>query len=186
MAGAANSTSTSGTGGLSAISPSPKVRRRIWAWRSEMRPRYSRDGARLLYLSETPLGEDGPAKLQQAYLYDAPTGQRTCLSCDPHRETTEKASLRGSGGSFGGLSYVAQYRPDTLSADGSRAYFETAEALVDRGHERRRRRLRMASRHDQPDQLRSWVRRRPFPRCQPRRTRRLHRHPRAAGAGRCR
>ncbi|HVY95914.1 MAG TPA: fibronectin type III domain-containing protein [Solirubrobacterales bacterium] len=111
----------------------------------------SPDGKRLLYLSNAPLSPEAPrnqdnldATPEQAYLYDAPSGEWRCVSCNQHGETVRPSRFGLLGGrqlfgtddievqgSFGGSEFQ-QYAPRVLSADGSRVFFETANPLVAR------------------------------------------------------
>lgn len=89
-------------------------------------------GTRLLVLSDSRLAPEGPAgPLDQAYFYDALANKWTCISCSRTGATTEPAFLRFWMTGYAGLRGVS-YRARTLSSDGSRAFFETAERLVPR------------------------------------------------------
>ncbi len=64
----------------------------------------------------------------EAYVYDLDTGSFTCVSCNPSgAPPVDDANLAGTIG--GANSFFPQTTP-LLSEDGSRAFFQTAEALV--------------------------------------------------------
>jgi hypothetical protein len=65
------------------------------------------------------------------YLYDLPSEQWACLSCNPSGPTTREGRFKTNLQVYGGLE-AQLYIPNNLSADGSRAFFETEEALVGR------------------------------------------------------
>jgi hypothetical protein len=111
--------------------------------------RISADGERVLFASfappkpptegapaydtteETPEACGDPSSggdpCRQIYLYDAPSEKVSCITCVPG------VALSGNANLFGDLAdeVDAPYRePRNLSADGARAFFETARALV--------------------------------------------------------
>jgi hypothetical protein len=111
--------------------------------------RVSADGERLLFASYAQLdptydtteatpeacGDIGGAsqRCRQIYLYDARIGGRPrCLTCVPGVPVTGDANLFGNGDTRGGrLTINAPVRlPRNLSADGRRAFFETARPLT--------------------------------------------------------
>jgi hypothetical protein len=107
--------------------------------------RISADGERVLFASfaqldpdydtreETPEACGGPStggdRCRQIYLYDARRDETTCLTCVPGVPITGNSDLFGrvEGASLD----TAPYRqPRNLSADGTRAFFETRRPLV--------------------------------------------------------
>lgn len=98
-------------------------------------PLPSEDGRRLLTVSPRALTTDDPGKNPegntnpQVYLYDAPSRSWSCLSCLHGRPTPAAASLEGFT-TEGSPGPEAINRRRNLSADGRRAFFETATPLV--------------------------------------------------------
>jgi hypothetical protein len=112
--------------------------------------RVSTDGDRLLFASYAQLdpaydtveesAEDcGDAEVagdrcRQIYLYDAPSGRISCLTCVAGTPVTGDANLFGNGDSRRGNPEPTVNAPLTLprnlSADGRRVFFETARPLV--------------------------------------------------------
>ena len=94
--------------------------------------RLSADGNRLLFASRAQLTAADNDGHKQVYLYDAVSNQLECVSCADGAE-----ALTGDAWLFfppvgGGQDSRTPYRlPRNLSADGQRAFFETAQALVD-------------------------------------------------------
>lgn len=103
--------------------------------------RVSADGERLLFASyaqldpsydttEASAGDCGDVtvkdeRCRQIYLYDAPSDQIHCLTCVPGLALTGDANLFGDDGQKAPLQL-----PRNLSADGTRAFFETDRRLV--------------------------------------------------------
>ncbi|HXS33768.1 MAG TPA: hypothetical protein VN758_08355 [Solirubrobacterales bacterium] len=94
--------------------------------------RLSADGAKLLFVSTAPLtGYDNTdlatkAPDSQVYLYDSAAGL-ACLSCNP---TSERPVGRSSVPGALENGDTSAYKPRALSADGRRAFFDSADALV--------------------------------------------------------
>jgi hypothetical protein len=94
----------------------------------------SADGATLLFRSGEKLGEYDNEGVPELYRYRVgdPAGVR-CLSCPPSGEAVGNGPSLGSVG-FPGMDPItgsaAALSSRNLSADGNRAFFETAEALV--------------------------------------------------------
>jgi len=106
----------------------------------------SSDGRRLLVSATSPTfstpltpdaplctGEEGrPECPYEVYLYDAPSNDWSCLSCNSVGPNTSNGLLKATPFSgYAGLPYQS-YRLNNLTPDGSRAYFDTAEGLVPR------------------------------------------------------
>ncbi|HEX8752008.1 MAG TPA: hypothetical protein VF731_01215 [Solirubrobacterales bacterium] len=85
--------------------------------------RVTPDGMHLLLESATNLTPYDSAGHLEAYLFDAATGQIVCASCNP-AGTPASADAQATG------TNEAIAIPHTLSEDGSRVYFSTAEQLV--------------------------------------------------------
>jgi hypothetical protein len=92
------------------------------------------DGSHLLFIDTAQLTGYENKEHQEAYVYDAETGDVTCISCNPLRPNEPEA--RGDTQLITNLALDfsdAQYHspsPPFISDDGSRAVFETTEALV--------------------------------------------------------
>jgi hypothetical protein len=91
-------------------------------------PYVSATGRRALIFSNIPLtGEPiGAIGSEQAFIYDQPSGDLTCASCQPvqvPRNTQPHGFLTG-------YSHPTIYEQHNISADGRRAFFETSAALV--------------------------------------------------------
>lgn len=85
--------------------------------------RVTPDGTHLLFESATNLTPYNSAGHLEAYLFDAATGKVACASCNPAgTPATADAQATGTNDSVA--------IPRTLSEDGSRVYFSTAEELV--------------------------------------------------------
>lgn len=91
----------------------------------------SADGGQLLLTSRASLTGYANAGQAMAYLYDADTDRLSCLSCnsDPAVPPSAAASL-GRSRASAGAARTLTYR--NLASDGSRAYFESPDALVAR------------------------------------------------------
>jgi hypothetical protein len=97
------------------------------------------DGSEILFLDRAPLtgydtsgptcAEGGrPGNCREAYIYDLSSGSVTCVSCNPSgAPPLANASLYNVTGE---VSLFSSPSPPLLSEDGSRAFFETTEALV--------------------------------------------------------
>jgi hypothetical protein len=96
----------------------------------EKSSRVTPDGATVLFASRARLTSYDNADQGELYLYDAASRKLTCVSCNPSGvPATGPASLAGS------LLIAATPERDAfltrnLSADGSRVFFQTKEALV--------------------------------------------------------
>ncbi len=68
------------------------------------------------------------------YLYEAPSGKLTCVSCNPTGEapvpTNAATETVSSVGAVLPISRQATYQPRWISEDGSRVFFESAQPLV--------------------------------------------------------
>jgi len=112
--------------------------------------RVSADGERLLFASFANLDGHstteadpeacgsptvGGEPCRQIYLYDAPSDETVCLTCVPGVPVTGNANLFGNGqaGRPGDPTIETPLQlPRNLSADGRRAFFETARPLLSR------------------------------------------------------
>lgn len=98
--------------------------------------RVSADGTRLLFVATAPItGYDnrllgsGPRQ-SQVFLYDAPSGQLACLSCNHSHAPTGPSTVPGAfaNGSAPGSTRV--YKPRALVADGRRVFFDSEDSLA--------------------------------------------------------
>ena len=99
--------------------------------------RVSADGSKLAFLSSaelTPYDNTDTASgkpVSEVYLYDANLARLTCVSCNPTGERPEGAStIPGAAANGQGEGATRAYRPRALSADGSRLFFDSGDALV--------------------------------------------------------
>ncbi|HMB54077.1 MAG TPA: hypothetical protein VKU40_12230 [Thermoanaerobaculia bacterium] len=102
------------------------------AYHSYPTPLASADGQRLIFGSAAPLapGYD-TANKAMLYLYDAPTDTLRCISCDPSGEAASADAALGQGGTpSNSLAGIINHQRRNLSADGRRAFFQTADALL--------------------------------------------------------
>jgi hypothetical protein len=100
------------------------------------------DGHSLIFMSTASLtGYDnvfeGSTPLDEVFLYEADTGKLTCVSCNPSGEppvpVAADTASESSGqlvGAFFPLSGQPTYQPQSIAADGSRVFFDSAEPLV--------------------------------------------------------
>lgn len=104
------------------------------------------DGHSLIFMSQKSLtGYDNFLKgnlveglLDEVFLYEAATRKLTCVSCNPSGEppvsveadTSTEQSIEQSVGAFFPLSGQPTYQPQSITADGSRVFFNSAEPLV--------------------------------------------------------
>jgi hypothetical protein len=96
----------------------------------EKSSRVTPDGKTVLFASGAQLTSYGNAGFDELYLYDAASGRLTCVSCQPSgAPATNSAYLAGNLLSTGGEARNA-FLTRNLSADGSRVFFQTKEALV--------------------------------------------------------
>jgi hypothetical protein len=97
--------------------------------------RVSADGSHLLFLSNAELTGYPSEGETEAFLYGPPPGGGqallACVSCNPSGERPQgSASIPGARPNGRGASAFDSYKPRALSADGSRAFFESADGLV--------------------------------------------------------
>ncbi len=74
------------------------------------------------------------ASCNELYVYDASTGGVTCVSCNPQGVAATNDALLYHADSDGSIAPPTLYPwdlPRNLSADGSRVFFETEEALLE-------------------------------------------------------
>lgn len=96
----------------------------------EKSSRVTPDGKTVLLTSQERLTAYDNADQGELYLYDATSGRLTCVSCNPSGAlATAEAYLAGNPLSGGGEPRNA-FLTRNLSADGSRVFFQTDEALV--------------------------------------------------------
>jgi len=83
------------------------------------------DGTQLLFTSTaSPTGYDN-AGFREIYRYDATSGRPSCVSCDP-----SGAAATGNAELSRGYTSTALPEQANISADGSRVFFDTPDALV--------------------------------------------------------
>jgi WD40 repeat protein len=88
----------------------------------------SADGRRLAFVSSASLTGFGNAGKPEVFLYDAPSDQLRCVSCNPFGAVPlGPASLPGARAAAEG---PLAYRPRALSSDGSRLFFDSVDRLV--------------------------------------------------------
>ena len=100
----------------------------VASFTSYWRPYVSASGARLLIFTKAELtGEDTGSGIndEQAFIYDQSSGAIACASCTPGK-TPSSAQPRGF---ITGYSHPTIHHPTNISADGSRAFFETTTVL---------------------------------------------------------
>lgn len=104
------------------------------------------DGHSLIFMSQQSLtGYDNvvevegvPHALDEVFLYEAATGRLTCVSCNPKSEPpvhveADNSIYELSGqlvGAFFPISGQPTYQPQSITDDGSRVFFDSAEPLV--------------------------------------------------------
>jgi hypothetical protein len=100
--------------------------------------RVTAPGTTLLFSSTEPLtgydneDEHSHEKYYELYLYDAPTGELTCVSCNPTgaRPTNLAYLVTNTVLEGGTVSVNTPVLTRNLSSDGNRVFFETEEALL--------------------------------------------------------
>jgi hypothetical protein len=97
--------------------------------------RVSPDGAHLLFLCAAELSGYENNGQVEVFLYGPPPGggaaTLTCVSCNPSGERPQgAASIPGAIANGQGPSATHTYKPRVLSADGSRAFFDSSDDLV--------------------------------------------------------
>lgn len=95
------------------------------------------DGSHLLFIDSTKLTKYENEEHQEAYIYDAETGNVRCISCNLHNKPPEVPRLRENDAQLVdefstdvGEELYQNPSPPFISADGSQAVFETTEGLV--------------------------------------------------------
>jgi hypothetical protein len=92
--------------------------------------RVTSDGTTVLFASQAQLSSYANAGFDELYVYDAVSRRLTCVSCNPSATpATNAAYLTGNLLPLGGEPRNA-FLTRNLSEDGSRAFFQTKEALV--------------------------------------------------------
>jgi hypothetical protein len=93
--------------------------------------RVSPDGTHLAFLSKAELTDYDNNGQAEAYLYDAASATLACASCNPSGERPlGPASLPGASVNGKAPTATHAYKPRALSADGTRLFFDTFDALV--------------------------------------------------------
>jgi hypothetical protein len=97
--------------------------------------RVSPDGTHLAFLSSASLTGYDNAGSSEVFLYGPPPGGAvatlTCVSCNPTGERPRGPStIPGAVANGKGQDAIDVYKPRALSADGSRVFFDSADALV--------------------------------------------------------
>jgi hypothetical protein len=89
------------------------------------------DGSDLLFIDTAKLTEYENEGRHEAYVYDAKANKVTCISCNPANASPQgQAQLIDAFSMDGGEEHYQTPSPPLISNDGSRAVFETTEALV--------------------------------------------------------
>ena len=92
--------------------------------------RVSASGARVLFSSFAKLTSYDNAGYDELYLYDTPSGELKCVSCNPTgAPAVRETYLSSNAGTFPG-SRDAFTLTRNLSAEGTRVFFQTKEALL--------------------------------------------------------
>lgn len=104
--------------------------------------RVTADGAHLLFLSVAELTGYPSEGVTEAFLYGPPSGGGApilvCVSCNPSGERPiGSASVPGARPDGSGEGAFDAYKPRALSADGERAFFQSADGLVAQDTNRR-------------------------------------------------
>jgi hypothetical protein len=112
----------------------------VLPWQSEMGLRDAEvtpSGHDLVFMAESSLtGYDNVdhegVKVPEVYVFDAESGALSCVSCDPSgvAPTAYRGSEAGSAGGLLAISGHMTYQLRTISDDGSRVFFESAQPLV--------------------------------------------------------
>jgi hypothetical protein len=98
----------------------------------EKSSRVTSDGMTVLFASRAHLTSYGNAGQGELYLYEAASGKLTCVSCNPSgAPATSEAYLAGNPSIIVAPERNA-FLTRNLSADGSRVFFQTREALLPR------------------------------------------------------
>ncbi len=85
------------------------------------------DGTVLVFDSRADLTDQNSSGFAEVYRYDAQNGSLLCISCAPPGVTpSQSATIVGSSGG----SYAPAGEPTTMSADGSRIFFDSPDPLV--------------------------------------------------------
>lgn len=93
--------------------------------------RVSPDGNTLLFVSAAELADYDNHGIAEVYLYSAPTGAITCVSCNPSGERPlGPAGVPGAEPEGSGPNAQDVYKPRVLSSGSNRVFFESADALV--------------------------------------------------------
>ncbi len=98
-------------------------------FRNYRQARVTPDGQSLLFLSQARLTDYDNSGRRQVYLYDVSTGDVSCVSCNPQAPSSTAGAQLFSY-KDGTVQEVSTHLPRNLSPDGSRAFFESSEALV--------------------------------------------------------
>ncbi|MGA7705656.1 MAG: hypothetical protein WB998_12260 [Solirubrobacteraceae bacterium] len=109
-------------------------------WQSDMGLRDAEvtpSGHDLVFMAESSLtGYDNVnskgVEVPEVYVFDADSGALSCVSCDPSgvAPTVHYGSRAGSAGGLLAISGQMTYQLRTISEDGSRVFFESAQPLV--------------------------------------------------------
>jgi hypothetical protein len=101
---------------------------RVWGTRSSD---VSPDGLHLMFSSRDSLTGYPNAGHREFYVYGAESGALSCVSCNPSgAPATADATVHGAQPPGAIIETGRPYLPRTMSDDGSRAFFDTAEALA--------------------------------------------------------
>ena len=87
--------------------------------------RTTADGSKLLFTSKQSLTGYPTNSRTQGYLYDAETGELSCVTCNPLVESSSSNAELSTGGSGDVMAMIR-----TLTTDGSRVFFTSLEQLT--------------------------------------------------------
>jgi hypothetical protein len=90
--------------------------------------RVTPDGSRLAFLSAASLTGYANVGKSEVFLYDAPAKRLICASCNPREVTPAGPSTIP--GAYAAGQGPPLYKPRALSADGTRLFFDSADALL--------------------------------------------------------
>ena len=90
------------------------------------------DGRGVVFMSSQSLTGYHNEGLDEVFVYQAEQSRLTCVSCSPSGEPPVANELAGGAslGAFIPVSHDPTYQPRVISEDGSRVFFDSAQALV--------------------------------------------------------
>jgi hypothetical protein len=90
--------------------------------------RVTPDGTRLLFLSKASLTGYANVGKAEVFLYEAPAKKLICVSCNP--KGTTPAGPSSIPGAIAPAGAPPTYKPRALTAEGTRVFFDSADALL--------------------------------------------------------